>query len=214
MIKFAVYDRKSGVIVSEMMLLHEDEAVMSLGGDIGRLGVVRGEGRVGYQYVKDEEIHDLPPNPGAWATWDLASETWQDRRSEQERADDLAAAKRERIDHVNRMIGHLRQGHITSLPGQEGIYLDKEREARAYLAESPEPANLTDYPFLAAEAGITARTAYELAQVWVNMAAMWRRAGAALEGLRINAIAQIEAAEDEASLDAAVSSFDAAANHT
>lgn len=107
-------------------------------------------------------------------------------------ARDLADAKSKAIASVNEWAGKTRSLYITELPGQEMIYLAKQTEATAYLASRP--ADLTDYPFLAAEVGVTAPTAYELAQLWLNMAALWKGAAAQIENLRLTQIAQIESA--------------------
>lgn len=62
------------------------------------------------------------------------------------------------------------------------IYLAKEAEARAYLVDG------TIGPLLSAEVGITAPEPYQLAQLWVNLAALWRGAAAGIEGERSSRI--------------------------
>lgn len=91
---------------------------------------------------------------------------------------------------------------ITDLPGQSMIYLAKEAEARSFLAE-PEP-DMADYPMLAAEVGITAPDAETLAQIWLNMADIWRNAAAGLEALRLSTAAAIDAAATPAAVEAAM----------
>lgn len=78
---------------------------------------------------------------------------------------------------------------ITDLPGQSMIYMAKEAEARAFLAE-PDP-DLADYPMLSAEVGITAPDAETLAQIWLNMVVLWRSAAAGLEALRLTTAAVV-----------------------
>ncbi|WP_282060082.1 hypothetical protein [Roseobacter litoralis] len=39
------------------------------------------------------------------------------------------------------------------------MYLRKEAQARAFLAQAVTPTDLTDYPLIAAEVGITAQSA-------------------------------------------------------
>lgn len=86
-----------------------------------------------------------------------------------------------------------RTAYITVLPGQDMIYLAKEAEARAWIADPvPNPAN---YPLLVAEIGITAPDAAALTQLWLNLAALWRAAAAQLEALRMSVGAAIDAAE-------------------
>lgn len=106
----------------------------------------------------------------------------------------VGQARRALIDEINATIGAQRQAYITTLPGQEMIYGAKEAEAKAYLAADPEPSDLTDYPFLAAEVGVTAETAYQLAQVWLYMAHEWRTVGPQMEHLRLSLISDADAA--------------------
>ncbi|MDZ7908267.1 MAG: hypothetical protein U5N10_08655 [Gemmobacter sp.] len=89
-------------------------------------------------------------------------------------------------------IAAARSALITDLPGQQMIYLAKEAEARAFLAD-PAP-DLAAYPLLAAEVGLTAPDAQALAQVWLNMAMLWRNAAAGLEATRLALGAAIDAA--------------------
>ena len=108
----------------------------------------------------------------------------------------LPEAKAQAVAQLNSAVVMVRGKYITVLPGQEMIYLAKEAEAVRYLAETPEPVTLGGYPMLAAEVGITAPTAYELAQLWVNMSALWRGIAAQIETARLGAIYQIETAAD------------------
>lgn len=89
-------------------------------------------------------------------------------------------------------IAAARSALITDLPGQQMIYLAKEAEARAFLAD-PAP-DLAAYPLLAAEVGLTAPDAQALAQIWLNMAMLWRNAAAGLEATRLALGAAIDAA--------------------
>ena len=95
---------------------------------------------------------------------------------------------------------------ITVLPGQDLIYQAKEAEARAWIADpAPDPAN---YPLLVAEIGITAPDAAQLAQLWLNMATLWRQAAAGLEALRLTVGAAVEAATTVEEVEAALSGLD------
>ena len=120
----------------------------------------------------------------------------------------LAAAQATATLRVNVGAGAVRRAYITDIPGQEMIYLQKEAEAVAWLADDdPDPA---DYPFLSAEVGSTADTLGNVAQVYLNMAALFRQVGAGLEHLRLGAIAAIEGAGTVAEIDAAVAAFESA----
>ncbi len=116
------------------------------------------------------------------------------------------------VVYVNDAIGRARRAYITDQPGQEAIYNAKEAEAVAYQYDPSPPADLANggYPFLAAEAGVTAVDAAALAALWLTMAGQWRAIAAQLEGLRLGAITQIEAASTPQEVDAAIAAFDVA----
>ncbi|WP_054304548.1 hypothetical protein [Gemmobacter sp. LW-1] len=99
-------------------------------------------------------------------------------------------------------IAQARARMITDLPGQSMIYLAKEAEARAWIAD-PAPG-IADYPLLSAELGITAPDAASLAQIWLNLATLWRSAAADLEALRLTANAAIDAATAVEEVEAAI----------
>lgn len=106
-------------------------------------------------------------------------------------AADLARDKAAAVALVNAWAARQRGAFITDLPGQDMLYLRKEAEAKAWVADhSPD---LQAYPLIAAEVGITAETGGQIAQVWLNMAALWAQAAASIETARLGAIAQIEA---------------------
>ena len=123
-------------------------------------------------------------------------------------AEVLAAAKGAALAGAALMIAAARTGFITDLPGQEMIYLGKEDEARRWLAASA-PV-LVDYPFLAAEVGITAATPGELAALWLAMAAAWRSVAAQIEAARMTAVGAIGAAGTAGEAEAAVGALQAA----
>ena len=101
------------------------------------------------------------------------------------------------LNKLNERMAEMRSQLVTSLPGQDMVYIRKEEEAKSYL-NSIAPV-LEDYPLIAAEIGITADTAYQIAQIWMAMSHFWISAAADLEGLRMrigNAIAQAETEEE------------------
>lgn len=104
----------------------------------------------------------------------------------------LAPSIEEAIGLVNQSTDLIRRRFITPIVGQEMIYKEKEAEAKSYLVD--QPATLVDYPFIAAEVGVTAPTAYEVAQLYLNLATQWRGVGSQLENLRLTAIGSIEMA--------------------
>lgn len=153
-------------------------------------------------YVKDGVAVPFPARPGPWATFDFVSEEWVDLRSPEEIAADLQRYKASSLALVVKAIAQIREVMITDLPGQQMIYLAKEAEAKMWIAAT-EP-DLADYPLMAAEVGITASTAADLAAMWVALSAAWRAAAAQLENIRFSAGVAIAAATDEAAIDAAV----------
>ena len=120
------------------------------------------------------------------------------------RAEALVRRRTAAIAEVNQMIGALRAQYITPIPGQEMLYLAKRAEAAAFLTLDPAPETLDAFPLLAAEIGITAPSAAELAQIWLNLGALWEGVAAQLEALRLSAIKAIEEAWDAAAIEAAV----------
>lgn len=93
-------------------------------------------------------------------------------------------------------------------PGKDGVYMLKRDEAARWLAAG-QPASLSGYPWLAKEAGKTAPTVYELAQLWLNLNALWcDYAGPEIEGREADAKIAIAAANSPAALDAIVSGWE------
>lgn len=116
-------------------------------------------------------------------------------RSDKSKGTALRLAKAAGRSEVNRRIGEVRVQFITDIPGQQAIYSAKEAEARAYLALDPAPLDLTAFPFLAGEVGLTAPDAAALAALWLAMSDRWRSVGSELEQLRLGVSASVEAAE-------------------
>lgn len=118
----------------------------------------------------------------------------------------IQAQRKRAIGEINAICGEMRKLFVTSIPGQEMIYIVKENEARSCVAaETPDPF---DYPFISQEIGITAPTLYEVAQVILNMAASYRVIGGHIEHVRLGRIAGIEAADTLAAIRAARADFD------
>ncbi len=117
----------------------------------------------------------------------------------------LVRAQAEASDRINGFVGDLRRRIYTDIPGQDALYLEKRAEAVAYVAEARgrgEPANLVDYPLLENELGITAPTAWTLAQLWLNRSDQFKRVGAATERLRMQALIAIASASSFEALEA------------
>lgn len=116
-------------------------------------------------------------------------------------AEALAEAKQRARADLAAAVAEARAAYITTLPGQQMIYMAKEAEARAYVAD-PAP-DLANYPLLSAEVGITAPDAWQLAQIWLALADLWRNAAAQIEAWRLGAAAAIDAAGTVAEVEAA-----------
>lgn len=117
----------------------------------------------------------------------------------------LAPMKRDFIAEVNSTIGELRRQYITTIPGQETIYALKKQEAQAYIADGA--PNMDNYPFLSEERGVTAATAYQVAQVWLNKDAIWRTMASNIEGHRIKYARFLEVAATVEALTTLMNNF-------
>ncbi|KAB2674684.1 hypothetical protein [Brucella tritici] len=96
--------------------------------------------------------------------------------------------------------------YITPGAGQVMTYQQKVDEARAFkIASSPRAA---DYPVLSSEVGITAETLSEVADIVLAAFAQWQLIGAAIEGIRLGAKRDIDAAADEADARAIVDAIE------
>jgi hypothetical protein len=125
-------------------------------------------------------------------------------RTPESKINELEQLKATRIKEVNAKIGAMRERYITPIPGQEMIYSAKEEEAKAFNAITPRPTDLSEFPFLEAEIGITAPSAQELADLWIQMATDWRTIGPLLEQLRLGTIGAVRAATTAAEVEQAI----------
>lgn len=107
--------------------------------------------------------------------------------------EELSEKKLEMKRLVAEKIRLARTRFITDLPGQEAIYARKKETAVAYLQSDPLPSTLDDYPLLKKEVGVTAPTAFELAQIWLNLDSLWETVAANLEAVRLGTNQEIDA---------------------
>jgi hypothetical protein len=205
MINLIIYEIATGRVARQITVLDEYERDQNLReGEAYLLGSVN----PATCYVENGEVKAYPEKPQAHLSFDFAAEAWVDARDAETIARDLDEARQEAISSVTQGIGRARQRFITALPGQDMIYLRKEAEARAFLAASD--PSLADYPMIAAEVGVTAETAYQVAQVWIYMSQSWQAVAASLEAIRLTASNAIGAAADDAAIAAALAAFEAA----
>lgn len=130
-------------------------------------------------------------------------------RSAESLSKELAGHRQRASAEINKRIGETRLLFITDIPGQQATYLAKEEQAKAFLAQDPEPTDLTEYGFIEQEMLATGWTAYVAAQTLVNMAYYWRPLAEQLEGLRRGYTVQVEAATSLAAIETALSDLEA-----
>lgn len=121
---------------------------------------------------------------------------------------DLTFIKNRHLTTVRTIISDVRSQFVTVLPGQEMIYLNKEKEAAEYVAATDPDIN--DFPMIQSEVGVTAPTAYQVAQVWLYMGAQWRAVAASLERIRMVATNSINSATTETEVLEAVTDMQTA----
>lgn len=135
-------------------------------------------------------------------------------RSETSKALELNGCKDNAKDAVYKRMDQIRSQFITPIAGQDMIYMAKEAEALAYVAATTEPNTVAgweqDYPFIAGEVGSTGSSPYEVAQVYLNLAAQWRYIGSQLEKVRIETIQAIGTAQSETAVDQVLGEFETA----
>lgn len=117
----------------------------------------------------------------------------------------LEAIRADAMRYITALRGQARLAYITDLPGQDMLYMAKAEEARSYLADpAPDPA---DYPLIMSEVGVTAPTAYEVAQVFTNLNALWRYAAGSRDAACFQAEAAVHQAPDAQTIDAILTSL-------
>lgn len=122
----------------------------------------------------------------------------------------LRRAKDDYVNRINRAIDRIRRQHYTAIAGQDALYLEKRTEALAYVREvrlSGEPVTMAEYPLIENEIGVTAPTAWQLAQIWLHQSRSLHNILAATERPRQMALTAIAEASDELALAAIETAF-------
>jgi len=191
MVDFILYDSETGRIA---MTGNAPASQIELQAqEYPELTLMLGEANFRSQYIDDGQIVDMPAKPSATHVFDYVIKEWVEGRT-------LAEARETAIKTLNKQIVLVRAKYITIIPGQESIYQAKEAEAVRYIADAtPDVAN---YPLISAEIGITATTAYEIAQIWLYMSEQWRTIAATLEAIRLTAKDSVMNAVDVNGVDA------------
>lgn len=83
---------------------------------------------------------------------------------------DLAPLKLQAEREINRRADIWRSKYVT--PGKDGIYITKREEGLRWI-EAGQPADLSDYPWIANEVGTSASDAWQLVQLWINLNDLW-----------------------------------------
>lgn len=127
----------------------------------------------------------------------------------------LARARAQGVERINRRVGDFRKRVYTDIAAQAGIYMDKRAEAVAYVAavdHGTPPETLADYPYLEGEVGVTAPTAWQLAQIWLHRNDTFSAIGSATESVRRRAIVAVETAPDFDTIETIEAAFTEALN--
>lgn len=110
-------------------------------------------------------------------------------------------------DQIKDAVTEVRLKYITDIPGQENLYDRKAEMAASYLALDPEPPTLDGFYLIEKEVGITAPTAQQLCQLWLNMNALWEVIGGDLEAVRMTANNAVAASLTRSDVDQAFQQF-------
>lgn len=182
-----IYDLNTGRILSTMSLTSVNLNIQD-----GQ-GILVGEYDSSVYWVVDSEPTLLPERPSLAHEFDYTLGKWVETSlSPDDLSANLILEKLTAISYINAVSGNVRRKYITDLPGQEALYLRKESEAKAWVVD-PNPSE-QDYPLISAEIGITAPSGNEVAQIYLNLAAIYVQAAAHLETARFGYIALVEAA--------------------
>ena len=105
---------------------------------------------------------------------------------------DLTALEFELLADIDQQAEQVRGLFITNTPSQPAVYLQKEAEAEAFMADQNIAPALI--PNLVREAARTGETLFDVAVVILTQAQFWREKSAQIEDLRLGAKEQVRAA--------------------
>lgn len=110
------------------------------------------------------------------------------------------ATLQEAVDDLKQLIdiaaGEARLRYITSVPGQEAVYLEKKRQAEDFIANSP--TDMTGYEYVEMEAIETGVTNLAAANLIVTTANLWNGLlSPQIEAKRIGSKAQLSALDSQ-----------------
>jgi hypothetical protein len=114
---------------------------------------------------------------------------------------------------IDRAAENCRLTFVTPGSGQAMVYMLKAQEAQAFLAKYPTEEAVaaaqavlaeSDWPFLSAEAGITAPDMFSVAELVTRLQSDWIETAATIEKLRLNGKMLVSKATDLAAINAAM----------
>lgn len=193
--KYTVFEEETGRILRRYELHEKSDILLNTGpGE----GFVKGEFSDATHYVAGGVAVEFPERPGPLWVWDYTAAAWAD--TEAERLDEI---REEGARRINSAANAERKTLMTPLFGQETVLALKREEAAAFVAD--EAPDLSQYPLISAEVGLTGQTCFEVAQVFLNLNALAVETLAGIEARRMAALAAVEAAGNAAAVEAAVS---------
>lgn len=126
----------------------------------------------------------------------------------EEKAERMASLKASNKATIDQAVEAKRLQYLTPGSGQSMAYEQKYNEAAAFkAAENPD---VSDFPHIESEVGITAPTAEEVADVIIAVRQQWVALSAALEGLRLGYKKAVNDATLPSEVHAAMMAFSAA----
>lgn len=118
--------------------------------------------------------------------------------------------RREARQRLDRLVSSARVTYIPKTRGASHMHLKKQLEAERYLALPSRPNDLSDFPLLEAEIGVSAGSAEEVARLWIDKAKETDAALARIERARMEAKAAIWKAGSEAEIEKVLKGFEGA----
>lgn len=97
----------------------------------------------------------------------------------------LAAIRAGAVARNNQDAESTRLRFVTPGAAQAMVYQKKVRTAERYVAAGA-PEDLAGFPLIAREIGITAATAWEIVQIWLNLDSLWEDIGSRIESVRLS----------------------------
>ena len=214
--RFAILNAQ-GLVVGTMTSPTREDAEMSCVGfgEVFDLSHIEADVQPEEWALVDGDLVRIPQRNLPWLDWDGTQ--WRDLRDEQQALIDLSNARARSMKEINQIRGSTRTMFITAIPGQDMVYQEKERVARAWMTElmttgqDPDPA---DNPGIMAEVGpgLTGETPYQVAFIYLYKADLWRHISPIIENVSIRYLNMAEVETDQGRLAALPAEFQAEMN--